>query len=188
MLNREACERRVYRLALLLTGRRESAAAVIEQVVGAQPELSRLDSAHLDRLTVLRSREQPIEPMQVPGLKPKFAAALAELSAQQREAWIFISLYQMDDRTTAKAMDCSYRAVRQHHDQGEMQMRSSLGMELEQVAPDVREAMLRVDVPEFYRQAQRRRKKMRRSIKLASVVATLLALLAAISWLAQLYS
>ena len=55
MLDREACERRVYRLAALLTGNPVAATRVIRAVVGAQPDLRALDDAHMDRLTVLRS-------------------------------------------------------------------------------------------------------------------------------------
>jgi hypothetical protein len=57
MADRESCERRVYRLATLLTGNPKLATGVITAVVDAQPDLRRLDSAHMDRLTVLRSRE-----------------------------------------------------------------------------------------------------------------------------------
>src|SRR4051794_40768972 len=57
MLDREGCERRVYRLATLLTGNPIAATQVIAQVVDAQPDLRQLDGAHMDRLTVLRSRE-----------------------------------------------------------------------------------------------------------------------------------
>src|SRR5262245_27370010 len=43
MLDRESCERRVYRLATLLTGDPRAATAVIIRVVDAQPDLRRLD-------------------------------------------------------------------------------------------------------------------------------------------------
>ena len=56
-MERPSCERRVYRLATLLTGDPVAATRVIESVVSAQPDLRRLDNAHLDRLTILRSRE-----------------------------------------------------------------------------------------------------------------------------------
>ena len=57
MLDRESCERRVYRLATLLTGNPNAAVKVIKSVVSAQLDLRKLDDSHMDRLTVLRSRE-----------------------------------------------------------------------------------------------------------------------------------
>jgi hypothetical protein len=57
MLDRESCERRVFRLAALLTGDSTAAVKVIAQVLDSQQDLRNLDGAHMDRLTVLRSRE-----------------------------------------------------------------------------------------------------------------------------------
>ena len=107
MLNRHACERRVYRFASLLTGNPHAAIGVIESVIDAQPDLRRPDSAHLDRLTVLRSRE--IRPGRIDdaALGPAVAAALSALSAQQREAWVLRHVYRSPFRETARAMDCS---------------------------------------------------------------------------------
>ena len=182
MLDREACERRVYRLAALLTGRQKSAVRVIEQVVGARPDLQSLDSEHLDRLTVLRSREQATGTFQLTGMDSSLAAALAELPSQQREAWVFISVYQLDDRTAAKAMDCSFSAARQHHDMAEATLRRRLGERLGEAAQHVRQAVVRVDVPEFFRAQQRRRQRTRRTLLALAIVAAALAAIAAISW------
>lgn len=185
MLDRESCERRVYRLAVLLTGRQKSAVAVIEQVVGARPDLQSLDSEHMDRLTVLRSREQAGGALKLPGLDAAVASAIAELPSQQREAWIFISLYQLDDRTAAKAMDCSFRAARQHHDLAVEKLREHLGARLEWAAKSVREAMMRLDVPEFYRARQRTRKKIRRTLLVLAIIAAILTTLVVVLWVME---
>lgn len=57
MGSREVCERRAWRLAALLTGDRRSAGWVVARALDAQPDLTRLPDARLDRLVILRSRE-----------------------------------------------------------------------------------------------------------------------------------
>lgn len=185
MLDREACERRVYRLAALLTGRRDSAVRVIEQVVGVRPDLQTLDSEHMDRLTVLRSREQATGTLDLSEFDGAIAKALAELPTQQREAWIFISVYQLDDRTAAKAMDCSFRAARQHHDSAVDELRKRLGEGLNDGAKRVREAMTKVDVPEFFRARQRRRQRTKRTLVALAIIAGVLIIIAGLAWAAR---
>src|SRR5688572_23257240 len=106
MLVREACERRVYRLATLLTGNPVAAAGVIAQVMDAQPDLRQLDGPHMDRLTVLRSREIPSAMLVDDAVPVALAQALAGLTPQQREAWILCQVYRTPIREAAKAMDC----------------------------------------------------------------------------------
>lgn len=185
MVDRQACETRVYRLALLLTGLPRSAMTVTEQVVGAQPDLSRLDSAHMDRLTVLRSREQPAGVPNLPGLDQVAAQALADLPEQQREAVVFTRVYGLDDRSAARAMDCSFRAVQQHAQRAEAALLDSMGGQLDVLAGQVREAVMRLDVPEVYRRRLRRRRQLRRALIALLIVAGALALLAGLSWLVQ---
>lgn len=185
MLDRQACERRVYRLAALLTGRRASAVRVIEQVLRAKPNLQSLDSEHMDRLTVLRSREQATATPDLPELDRNIATALADLTSQQREAWVFISVYQLDDRTAAKAMDCSFRAARQHHDLADAQLRTRLGRGVPDAAKRVREAMMQVDVPAFYRDRQRRRRRTKRILLTLAIVAGALIAVAVLLWVAS---
>src|SRR4030095_11058661 len=114
MLDREACERRVYRLATLLTGNPIAATKVIAQVVDAQPDLRNLDSAHMDRLTVLRSREVKPAMLVHELAPPEMAEALANLTPQQREAWVFARVYHVPEREVARAMDCSVTATQRH--------------------------------------------------------------------------
>lgn len=63
MNRRDAYERRVWRLAYLLTGADESAAAaLVARVVDAQPDLEGVDTGRLDRLVVLSAREWAASP------------------------------------------------------------------------------------------------------------------------------
>jgi hypothetical protein len=177
MLDRAACERRVYRLAVLLTGNPVAATVVIESVVGAQPDLGRLDSSHLDRLTVLRSREivpGRIVDDRVPGT---VAEALAALEPQQREAWVFTRAYGLPLREAAKAMDCSVTAARLHLD------RATLGDDAAAVGA-LRAYALGLDVPAFHRRRQRHRRRVRRAVQWAAVVLAMLLILGGAALLA----
>ena len=102
MLNREACERRVYRLATLLTGNPVAATRVIESVVDAQPDLRRLDNTHMDRLTVLRSRELTPGRLVLETVPPAAAAALALLTSPQRAPWVFTHVSLLARRVPAR--------------------------------------------------------------------------------------
>jgi hypothetical protein len=178
MLDRAACERRVYRLATLLTGNPLSATGVIGSVVDAQPDLRQLDSAHLDRLTVLRSREVEAARIVDERVDPASAGALAALSAQQREAWVLARLYRCGERETARAMDCSVTAVRLHLAQADRAMGAAGAPPPEAVAQALRDYTLTLDVPEFYRAARRRRARIRLAFRLALAGVAIMGLLA----------
>ncbi len=182
MLNRHACERRVYRFASLLTGNPHAAIGVIESVIDAQPDLRRPDSAHLDRLTVLRSRE--IRPGRIDdaALGPAVAAALSALSAQQREAWVLRHVYRSPFRETARAMDCSITATRRHLKRAEESMNATLADDASPAGAALLRYSLSLDVPTFYHRRRMRRARLR---QLMLLVATLLALGAflAAAWL-----
>jgi hypothetical protein len=177
MLDRAACERRVYRLATLLTGNPVVAARVIAEVVDAQPDLRRLDPAHLDRLTVLRSRE--IAPAALADeLVPRAAAdALAGLTAQQREAWIFARVYRHDMREMARAMDCSTTATRNHLARAEEAMGRAEG-----TAESILRYSMSLDVPEFFRARRRKRRTVRLVLRLALLAVILIVLAVAYFW------
>jgi hypothetical protein len=170
MLDREACERRVYRLAALLTGNPVAATRVIEAVVGAQPDLRVLDNAHMDRLTVLRSREIVSARLVHDALPSALAAALAALSAQQREAWVLSRVYELLPRETARAMDCSVTATARHLEQADALMGRATGGEWDQAAQALLSYALSLDVPDFYRQRQRRRRRIRLIMRIAAIV------------------
>lgn len=180
MLDREACERRVYRLATLLTGNPVAATRVIAQVIDAQPDLRGLDSAHMDRLTVLRSRE--IKPaVVVNDLIPiAVAEALASLTAQQREAWVFSRVYRMDEREMARAMDCSVTATQRHIEQADLHMRDRIGEAAADAPESLRRYSMAIDVPRFYRVDRRRRARTRTALKWLAIggIAVVLAALA----------
>jgi hypothetical protein len=180
MLEREACERRVYRLATLLTGNPNAATSVIAQVVDAQPDLRSLDSAHMDRLTVLRSREIAPATLVSEHVPPAISEALGALNPQQREAWVFHHVYRVPPREMARAMDCSVTAMERHLELANESMEKRLG-ELSSLAPSALLAYsMTVDVPKFYRQERTRRRHTRIAIILLALLggALLLARLA----------
>ena len=157
-LDRSACERRVYRLATLLTGNPNAATKVIEAVVGAQPDLRRLDSDHLDRLTVLRSRE--VEPATIvsPDLPLALAEALASLPTQPREAWVLSRVYRLPERSMARSMDCSLTASHRHLVEASRVIAAATGGAAEQAAATLLAYSQGVGVPGFYRLGSRRRR------------------------------
>ena len=175
-LNREACERRVYRLATLLTGDPAAAARVIEAVVDAQPDLRRLDGTRLDRLTVLRSRE--VEPGTLDALAPQAATALAGLPPQPREAWVLTHAYGLSLRDTARAMDCSTTATTRHIEHARQALAERLGDRVKGLGADVRGYSSSLTVPAFYRARRARRLLLRRLL----VLAALAAMIAAVLW------
>jgi hypothetical protein len=167
MVDRTACERRVYRLATLLTGHPVAATRVISRVVAAQPDLRRLDSARLDRLTVLRSRDIPGGVLADDAVPREAAAALAGLTPQQREAWVLVRVYRTSAREVGRAMDCSVTAMRHHLAAADEAMGVSDG---DDIAAALREYSLGLDVPEFYRVARRRRRRVRLVVRLALAI------------------
>ena len=113
-LQHAACERRVYRLATLLTGDPDAATGIMQAVLRAQPDLRAIESARLDRLTVLRCREVPSQPLHAEALRGEAARALASLAAQPREVWLLVRAYGLPLREAARAMDCSVTATTRH--------------------------------------------------------------------------
>lgn len=161
MLDRRACERRVYRLATLLTGNPNAATRVISSVIDAQPDLRKLDGAHMDRLTVLRSREIASAMIVDAQLPAQVAAAISSLTAQQREAWVFVRLYEVSEREAARAMDCSTAAARMHLDQADAALGRHLGADVGRAAEILVSYSMSLDVPRFHRRTQERRRRRR---------------------------
>lgn len=185
MLDRESCERRVYRLATLLTGDPRAATAVISRVVDAQPDLRKLDSAHLDRLTVLRSREIPPRALHKTSVPDTFADALGSLPAQQREAWVFARVYQLAEREMARAMDCSHTAIHLHLHAADESMNRLLGPVLHAAPQAFLEYSMSLEVPEFYRLHKQRRKQIRTIVLVAGISLSVLIVVLVIAWLAS---
>jgi DNA-directed RNA polymerase specialized sigma24 family protein len=186
MLDRQACERRVYRLATLLAGNAKADVGVIEAVVDAQPDLRKLDSAHLDRLTVLRARDVKGATLETADVPRDVAGALASLPSQPREAWVLTRVYRMPLRETARAMDCSVTATTRHLRQAEDSMAAALGDRADMAPPALLDFSMALDVPAFYRIRRRRRQRMRRLRRVALVGLGLLALMVVAAWLRHL--
>jgi len=112
--DRDACERRVFRLASLIGGDPAAALRVVEAVIDVPGGVGALDDAHLDRLTILRSREMTPRAVPLAGLDPVLARRFAAMHFQHREAWILAEVYGLLPRDAAKAMDCSVTAMERH--------------------------------------------------------------------------
>ncbi|MHC4447863.1 MAG: sigma factor-like helix-turn-helix DNA-binding protein [Planctomycetota bacterium] len=184
-MDRQACERRVFRLAMLLLGGPNAAARVIEAVVDAQPDLGAIDSAHLDRLTVLRSRELRPRAIDSQAVSQDVAEALAGLPVQVREAWVFTRVYQMPPRETAKAMDCSVTATQRHLAAGDGAMSHALGPGAEPARETLLRFSMSLDVPAFYRARKRQRLRRRRLWWAAAALLVLLGMIATLRWWAS---
>jgi hypothetical protein len=171
MLSRLACQRRVYRLATLLTGDPGASTKVVKAVVDAQPDPRMLDSAHLDRLTVLRSREIPPAVIADGRLPLRVAQAVRDLPAQQREAWVLCRVYQASRREAARAMDCSSTATTIHLEQAEAMLKETLGDDAATAAGALRAYSLAIDVPAYYLAARGRVRQIRQAALAALVLA-----------------
>lgn len=186
MLDRESCERRVYRLAVLLTGDSQAAVKVISQVLDSQPDLRSLDGAHMDRVTVLRCREIKTVAMHDPGVPAEVAEALSQLPPQQREAWVFGRVYRIEPREMARAMDCSTTALTMHLEQADAAMVRWLGHEAPRAGEQVLRYSLTVEVPRVYRHARIRDEKVRLVVLRAGIIAAVLAFIVGAVWLVRI--
>ena len=182
MLDRESCERRVYRLATLLTGNPNAAVRVIQSVVDAQPDLRKLDDSHMDRLAVLRSREIKSGAIVNKLVPLKLAQALASLAPQQREAWVFMHVYKIPLRDMSKAMDCSTTATERHIEQAAANLTEKLGTESNEAGKILLSYSMTLNVPEFYRANQRRKRRMKWFYRVTAAVFILAAIIAGLSW------
>lgn len=121
MEQREAYERRVWRLAYLLSGGDElGAGRIVTEVVDTRRKLEAVEASRLDRLVVLaarrlrssgklgRSKQAPVDP----GI-----AVLRQtlvLPYQSFEAWILARVDGLDEVATGRAMDSSRTAANTH--------------------------------------------------------------------------
>ena len=181
MLDRQSCERRVYRLATLLTGNPIAATRVIAQVVDAQPDLRQLDSAHMDRLTVLRSRDIAPATIADERMPIEIAKALASLTPQQREAWVFHHVYRVPDREAARAMDCSVTAMERHLELANQTVMKQLGESAPAAPAALLSYSMSLEVPRFYR----RERLSRRHARAALIMLALMGLALLLAWLAM---
>ncbi|MFM9996649.1 MAG: hypothetical protein ACKVU4_12725 [Phycisphaerales bacterium] len=129
-----AVERRIWRLAFLLTADPDRAAALIDDVLDSGPDPATLEPARLDRLIVLRSREGAgaagaATPTPVAGMSGEAARTLRaalKLPPQPLEAWVLARVDELDDLHVSRAMDCSRTAAGHHLEAADAAMRRSL--------------------------------------------------------------
>lgn len=129
-----AVERRIWRLAFLLTGDPDRAATLIDDVLGTGSDPATLEPARLDRLIVLRSRESTKAagaptPTPVAGMPPEAARTLGaalKLPPQPLEAWVLARVDELDALHMSRAMDCSKTAAGHHLEAADEAMRKAL--------------------------------------------------------------
>jgi DNA-directed RNA polymerase specialized sigma24 family protein len=129
-----AYQRRVWRLAYLLTGNAPGAAALVDRVFRAQPDLMNLEPARLDRLVIQHARDLPVAaplaagqlPEPPPGVRRTLDAIL-KLPEQPREAWVLARVDELDELHVSRAMDCSKTASMHHLAAADTQMAAALG-------------------------------------------------------------
>ena len=183
-LNRCACQRRAYRLATLLTGDPVGAVRVLEAVERSQPDLRAIDSARLDRLTILRSREVTAGPLPAEALPADAAGAIAGLAAQPREAWMLIRAYGLPLRETARAMDCSVTATKRHVELADQRMAAILdGHGVAGAIEAVRAYSKSLRLPDHYEVHRERRRRDGRIRTLIIMVLVVVLIMAVVAWL-----
>lgn len=125
---RAALERRVWRLAFLLSGDGAGAAALVDRVLRARGDAATLEPARLDRLIIQHARSLTARvPMDEGDLAQVALRAARSLSEQPREAWVLSRVDGVDELWMGRAMDCSRTAARMHLATADDFMRSRLG-------------------------------------------------------------
>lgn len=128
MTRDEALQRRVYRLALLLTDRAAHAEAILTHVVEAHRDLRAVGESQLEQHAVFDARvwraaassDPPAEGSVSAMLDPDSDAAelwrtVVAMPGQPREAWILRDLEGVGPVPAARAMDCSRNAINDVH-------------------------------------------------------------------------
>ena len=182
-LEHAACERRVYRLAALLTGDPDAATGIMEAVLRAQPDLRAMQSARLDRLTLLRCREVPARPLPAEVLGADAGRVIASLAAQPREAWMLVRAYGLPLRETARAMDCSVTATTRHLERADGAMAGALGGGVGPAIEAVRAHSKSLQVPAHYLARQERRRRQKRVLTMALLLLLAMLVMTIVDWL-----
>lgn len=135
-----AADRRIWRLAFLLTGNGAGATTLIDQIHRVQRNPLSLEPALFDRMIIQNARSIPRSgsPVVPAGNVPAATLAGAEsaltallsLNQQPREAWILRRIDDVDELHAARAMDCSKTAARTHLSSAEESMAARLGERL----------------------------------------------------------
>ena len=186
-----ALERRIWRLAYLLTGDAAGAAALVDRVLNAQARPESLEPARLDRLIIQQARAPatsttlpaPVHPRPPAEAARAHAAALA-LPHQPMEAWVLKRVDDVDELRMSRAMDCSRTAARNHLAAADDQMRTVLGQDADRAITALRAFADSLDPGPIIsaHRAIRRKRALRRGLAIALVtaIAALSALLLAI--------
>jgi hypothetical protein len=195
---RAAVERRIWRLAFLLTGDAASAAVLADRIVRGQPELLTLEPARLDRAIIQHARELPARRARVQrypeqdqprpeGDAAETLASLLALPGQPREAWILARLDQVDELHMSRAMDCSRSAARNHLHAAEERMHARFGPRVQPMIESLRRFADSLDPGRILsvHRARRRKARLRRWLVLGGVLG-ILAMLAGLAALKHL--
>jgi DNA-directed RNA polymerase specialized sigma24 family protein len=146
---RAAIERRVWRLAYLITGDAAGAARLADRIFRARIDLESLDAARLDRVIIQQARElrparrRPIDLGSADAVRPTGDAAellttVRQIPEQPREAWVLARLDNLDELHVSRAMDCSKTAARNHLHAAEEQVLARYGPRLQQMIDGLR--------------------------------------------------
>ena len=172
----EAYRRRVWRLAYLLVGDEAAAGELFNRVMRDRKVIESVEPERLDRLILMRVREQN------GSLKTRFeldphVAVLYGLPSGSREAWLLTHVEDMDELSAAKAMDCSKKALAQHLTRAEEELRRELGENVADLAALIRQRGEAIDpVPVIRAWAQKRRRVRLRWMFVVGVVLGMLAM------------
>lgn len=180
-------ERRVWRLAFLLTGDPEAAADLITRVLRSRPDPTTLDPARLDRLIILRSRESAPTPRAFSSPDAPEGAALAigaalRLQPQPLEAWVLSRVDLLDELHVSRAMDCSRTAAKNHLGAADDRMKTLLGDRLEASVGALRAYADSLDPAPLIARARERARRVRNRRAAISLGIGAIAILAA-AWL-----
>lgn len=140
----EAYRRRVWRLAFLLTGDAGSAESLFIQIMREHRRIGSVEPDRLDRMIIMRAREHPQHTQR--RLRPDpHLSTLYELLPQPLEAWLLVHVEQLEERSAAKAMDCSITALRLHQEAAEDYLTEQLGDAWHALADKLRQAADELD-------------------------------------------
>ena len=154
----DALQRRVIRLALLLTAEPSRAADALAIILSTNPDILRIGESRIDRMIVQHARgELAPQPTSASDIPLETVVSLTEparrlwdacrtLETQPREAWILRDLEEMDEIPTARAMDCSRTAIETVHRPAALNLlRQSLADDYDAALAQLRTALERLD-------------------------------------------
>jgi hypothetical protein len=182
----EAYQRRVWRLALLLTDSGAQADATLTHVLRTQSDILRIGESRLERMVVLASR-QPAEAggerslnslVELDESAVRLWRAVRQLEQQPREAWIFRDLEGAELIPAARAMDCSRTALEQVHRKAALEsLQATLGDAYDEALASLRSSLDAIDPTEALELAASvvRQARARRRVVTLVVVVVLLA-------------